>query len=120
MTITQDLLSLEKKFWQGDEDFYRKNLDDQCLVVFTEMAGVMKNEEIAKMAKGQQWRELRLEDKGLVELTDGAVLLSYEIDARHKDGKPHKAVASSGYVKRNGTWKMAFHQQTPLGPAKGE
>jgi hypothetical protein len=23
---------------------------------------------------------------------------------------------SSGYVKRQGSWKMAFHQQTPLPP----
>src|SRR4029453_14713252 len=114
MTIDHDLLALEKKFWQGDQDFYRKNLDDKCLVVFTEMAGLMKNEDIAKMAEGQQWRDLKMEEKGLVELADGAAVLSYQIDAKRKDGKPHKALVSSGYVKRNGAWKMAFHQQTPL------
>ena len=42
--LANDLLSLEKQFWSGDADFYRRNLDDSCLVVFAEMAGPMSRE----------------------------------------------------------------------------
>jgi hypothetical protein len=30
------------------------------------------------------------------------------------DGKRYAALVSSAYVKRNGSWKLAFHQQTPI------
>jgi hypothetical protein len=30
------------------------------------------------------------------------------------EGERYRALVSSGYVKRNGSWKMMFHQQTPL------
>jgi hypothetical protein len=49
-----------------------------------------------------------------VQLSDGAVVVTYEVDAERANGEPYRAVVSTGYVKRDGEWKMAFHQQTPL------
>jgi hypothetical protein len=120
MSIKQDLLELEKKFWTGDGAFYRQNLDDQCLVAFTEMSGVMSKDDIAGMIdKDQQrWSDLQLREKGFVEPAEGVALLSYEASARRGSGQAYKAVVTSGYVKRDGRWKMAFHQQTPLDAAK--
>ena len=116
MTIKHDLLALEKQFWTGDDSFYREHLDDKCLVAFTEMAGLMSKEDIAGMIKKdpQRWSDLKLEEKGFVQPADGVALLSYRASARRGNGDPYNAVVTSGYVKRNGAWKMAFHQQTPL------
>jgi hypothetical protein len=42
-------------------------------------------------------------------------VLSYEASAkRGASGEAYHALVSSGYVKRGGEWKLAFHQQTPL------
>jgi hypothetical protein len=35
-----DLFKIERNFWTGDAEFYRSNLDEKCLVVFTEMSGL--------------------------------------------------------------------------------
>jgi hypothetical protein len=116
MSLQNDLLALEKKFWSGDAGFYRQNLDDECLTVFTKMAGVQSKEEIAGMVAGdsQRWQDLKIQEKGLVEPTRDVAILSYEASARRGNGERYKAFVSSGYVRRNGAWKLAFHQQTPL------
>lgn len=115
MALEQDLMTLEKGFWTQGGDYYREHVDEECLVAFAEMAGVHSNEEIAGMNPGAgNWRNVRLDEKGLVQLSDDAVVLTYEVDAERASGEPYKALVSSGYVKRNGDWKMAFHQQTPL------
>jgi len=116
MSLQNDLLAMEKKFWAGDAAFYRQNLDDQCLTVFTKMAGVQSKEDVAGMVAkdpNQRWQDLKIEEKGLVEPTRDVAILSYEASARRGDER-YKALVSSGYVRRNGSWKLAFHQQTPL------
>jgi hypothetical protein len=112
--LSNDLLALEKQFWFGDAEFYRQNLDDSCLVVFAEMAGPMTKDRIAGMAKdGNQWKKLDLDFKGLIEPTANFAIVSYHASGTRLDGTPHEANASTGYIRRNGGWKMAFHQQTP-------
>ena len=115
MTTQDELLQLERSFWTGDADWYRGNLDSSCLVAFTEMAGLFAREDIAAMIKGgDRWRNLDLEPKGMVEPAPGVAILTYEARAKRANGEDYTAVVSSGYVRRDGAWKMAFHQQTPL------
>ena len=114
--LAHDLLALEKQFWNGNADFYRNNLDDSCLVVFTKMAGPMKKEQVAGMAKDGQnkWKDLNLDLKGLIEPAHDFALLSYHATGTRLDGTHHDANVSTGYVKRDGAWKMTFHQQSPI------
>ena len=115
MALEQDLLKLERGFWTEGGDYYREHVDEECLVAFTEMAGVHSNEEIAGMNPGAgNWKNVELDEKGFVQLSDESVVLTYEVNAKRTTGEPYKALVSTGYVKRDGDWKMAFHQQTPL------
>ena len=69
MLLSKDLFEIEKNFWTGDAAYYRRHLADDCMVVFTEMAGLKSKEEIASMIKdGMRWRNLDIKEKGLVEL----------------------------------------------------
>lgn len=115
MALDQDLMKLERGFWTEGADYYRQHVDEECLLAFAEMAGVHSNAEIAGMNPGAaNWRNVELNEKGLVRLSDDSVVLTYEVSANRKTGEPYKALVSTGYVKRDGEWKMAFHQQTPL------
>lgn len=120
MALEQDLLKLEHGFWTEGGDYYREHVDKECLLAFTEMAGVHSNEEIAGMNPGaNNWKDVALDEKGIVQLSDDAAVLTYEVNARRKNGEPYKALVSTVYVKRDGEWKMAFHQQTPLDAQPG-
>ena len=113
------LLDLERKFWTGDADFYRKNLDDSCLVAFTEMTGVMSRDAVAETVKdGNRWRDLALEPKGMVEPAAGVAILSYRAEATRASGEAYAAIVSSGYIRRGNAWRMTFHHQTPLAAGK--
>jgi hypothetical protein len=114
MSLQTDLLDLEKRFWTGDAGFYRDNLDDECLTVFTEMQGVYASDKIADMVKeGPRWSDVDLDPKGLVQPSGDVAVLSYEARAE-REGTAYHALVSSGYIKKNGAWKLMFHQQTPL------
>lgn len=110
-----ELLALEKGFWKGDSAFFRKHTDDDCLIAFPRMAGVMNKADLAETAKNpNRWKDLEIELKGLVEPAEDVAMLSYQASAVRENGEPYRALVSTGYVKRRGGWKMMFHAQTPL------
>ncbi len=114
MDIERELLAIEKSFWTDGPEAYHKNCDDTCLVVFSQMAELMDREAIAKTAEAGRWRDVSLTPVGVKSLSENAALLSYACSATRKDGKAHRAYASSAYVKRDRGWKLAFHQQTVI------
>jgi hypothetical protein len=114
-TLEQDLVALERQFWTGDAAFYRKHLDEKCLTVFEEMAGVFTKDDVAQQAgDGNRWRVQQLQPKGFLQPTDDTAIVSCEVYAKRGTGEPYHALTSSGYIRRHGEWKMTFHQQTPL------
>ena len=107
-------MDLERQFWLGDADFYRENLDDECLLAFAEMAGVSTRDQVAETVKeGDRWQDVHMEVIGVIEPAKDVALVTYEATATQSGGEPYAALVSSGYVRRGGAWKMAFHQQTP-------
>jgi hypothetical protein len=114
MTLQQDLLSKEESLWSGGPSEYRRTLDGDCLVAFTEMAGVEPREKIAGMVgQGARWHDVDIEVEGFLQPTDDVTILTYKVHAV-RENKPYDARVSSGYVRRDGDWRMMFHQQTPL------
>ena len=115
MALLDDLLKIERGFWNGGANFYRQNLDDVCITVFTEMAEAFKRDEVASMIKdADRWRDININVKGFLEPAPGFAILTYAVNATRKNGAPYAAFVSSGYVVRAGAWKMVLHQQTPL------
>jgi hypothetical protein len=109
-----ELMDLERGFWGGSEDFYRKHVADQCLLAFVQMAGVQSGEAVAQSTKGAaRWTGLRIEPKGQLALGEDALVFTYEAWAL-REGNPYHALVSSAYVRQGGAWKLAFHQQTPM------
>ena len=66
-------------------------------------------------AEGRRWAEVEFKDVRTVQPTDSTCLLTYTVAARweHEKSKVF-ALASSVYIQRNGVWKLAWHQQTPI------
>lgn len=115
-SVEEQLLALEKKFWTGDSTFYEQNVDESCLIAFTrDMAGVMSNEDLAATVESShRWKNLEVDLKGLVTPSANTAILIYEARATRESGGRHAALVSSGYAKRDGRWKLVFHQQAPL------
>jgi hypothetical protein len=115
MSLQDDLLTLERGFWTGGAKAYRANLDDECLIGFVGMAGVSTREQVAaSVGDGPRWQDPEIDVQGFLQPTDDVALLTYEASTRRGDDETYKALVSSAYARRDGGWKMVFHQQTPL------
>ena len=67
MALQDDLLEIERGFWTGGADFYRRHADEHCLTAFPQMAAVLSNEDLAgSVGDGPRWNEPDVEVKGLV------------------------------------------------------
>jgi hypothetical protein len=69
----------------------------------------------AAIRDDQRWTEVALEEHRLLELDQRTAIVTYKATARRKGAAPYVARASSAYVSDGRAWKLAFHQQTPLG-----
>ena len=59
MTNPDELIPIERGFWTGDAQYYRQNLDDECVIVSTEIAGKYRKDEVAGMITDpDRWRDL--------------------------------------------------------------
>jgi hypothetical protein len=113
--LEDHLLRIEQKFWTQGPKFFDRNLAYAAIMVFPEPVGVLPRERIlASLGRQERWTEVLFEDHRLLELSDRAALLTYKATARRGEGEPYVVHASSAYVRDGGSWKLAFHQQTPL------
>lgn len=117
MEIETTLVGLERRFWTGDADFYRQNLADDAVMVLPDPAGTLGREEVvASLVAAPRWSEVEIAEPRLVPLGFGAAVLAYRATARREDlPAPYVASCGSVYVRRDGAWLLAFHQQTPSG-----
>lgn len=115
MELEEHLLGLEEQFWKGDADFYRLSLTDDSLMVFAEPIGILtKDRTIETLASSPRWGEIRFEDVHMVQLAEDSAIVAYKAVARREGaGSGYSALVSSAYVRRGGSWKLAFHQHTP-------
>ena len=114
MNIAGDLIALEEQFWKGDADFYRQRLTAEALMVFPDPVGVLgKEETVASISQAPRWRDVEFTEVRAVMLATDAALLVYRATARRPEHATYVTRASSVYVRENGAWKLAFHQQTP-------
>ena len=117
MELQDRLLDIERKLWTGGPEEYHRHLDQDCLIAFSDdMAGVSTRDQIASSAADSpRWRDLDLDPRGLIRPSDDVALLTYRASARRGEGERYEALVSSCYMRRDGDWRMVFHQQTPLG-----
>jgi hypothetical protein len=120
MSLEKQLLEVEERLWRNDAELYRDNLTDEALLVFPETGLITRDVAVdailVENAEGRRWAEVNFEGVSSVQLTEEVALLTYSVSARWEhEASEYAALASSVYVKREGAWKLAFHQQSPLG-----
>jgi hypothetical protein len=118
----EELLELERRFWHagGDPGFYERHVADDGRCVFG-MGILDKPATLEAVADATPWVEVLFDDVETVELDDGCVALVYAADAADDEGHEYRAMVTSVYVRREGAWQLALHQQTPRDapPAQG-
>jgi hypothetical protein len=119
MELEEQLIGIERRLWTNDAAFYEANLIEESLLVFPETGVITRSIAVGAIltenAEGRRWAEVEFDEIRSLRLAHDAALLTYRVAARweHEAAKSG-ALASSVYVRRDGAWKLAFHQQTPI------
>jgi hypothetical protein len=118
-TVPDHLLTIERRLWTNDAVFYKENLTDDCLLVFPETGVISRDVAVDAIWKenedGRRWVDVDFSNVRNRRVSEDAALLTYQVTARWEHEKSGTtALASSLYIRRDGAWKLAFHQQTPI------
>jgi hypothetical protein len=112
---SDDLEAAERAFWFGDADHYRARLTDNCAMIFPGMGIVGRETLIAGIESGARWTTVSFESWRRDDPADGVALVAYRASAmRNGMAAPYRVDCGSVYVRADGRWRLAFHQQTPV------
>jgi hypothetical protein len=115
MTDLRDqLLAIERELAGGTGDAYRARLTDDAVVVVPG-AAITREQCAFAIDATPGWEEFAIQDERVVELGPDAAFLTYRWTSRRGE-ETYTALMSSVYVRRDGEWKLALHQQTSAEP----
>lgn len=116
--LEQTLVALEVQAWQAlrqgmGADFYQRNLVPDAVMVFP--FGVMTREQtIASLQTAAPWSRYQIEEPHVLSLGEDSAILFYRATAQRTGEPPYIAYLTTAFVKHDGSWRTAFHQQTPV------
>jgi hypothetical protein len=113
-SLIDTLLAIERALGGGTGDTYREHLTDDAVVVVPG-AAITREQTAFAIDATPGWDDFEITDERVVELNEGSAVLTYRWSSRRGD-ETYEALMSSVYVNRDGEWKLALHQQTPVTP----
>jgi hypothetical protein len=119
VSLQHELLGIERLLWKNDPDLYRENYADDALITFAETGVIDLSFAVEAIrrenAEGRRWAEVSIDDARTLRVTDEVALLLYEATARWEhETTPIHTLCTTVYVRRDGRWKAAHHQQSQL------
>ena len=120
MTTANELIELERAGWdalstsgEAATKYYDDVLSDEVLVIMPGGMLIDDRQQVVDSMGGAAWSCYQLQDERVLELDPDSAIVSYRGTAT-RDGQDYEALFNSTYVRRDGDWKLALHQQTPV------
>ncbi|WP_434740121.1 nuclear transport factor 2 family protein [Micromonospora sp. SH-82] len=116
--LTKELFALEEEGWRAisaaDGDFYRRLVTPDTLVV--EHDGVSTGDDLVAEIDGNTspFEGFTLDQERVVPLGPDSAVITYRANAQVAGRGTFRLYMSSVWVRRDGGWKLMFHQQTPV------
>lgn len=115
-----ELLELERAGWRSLGDgtaatFYGELLLPTAVMVLADGSVFDREAVIASLEGSPGWDSFELADERIVVAGPDTSVLVYVGTAHRAGAETFRAAMSSVYVHRDGRWRLALYQQTPLG-----
>ena len=116
----KNLITIERTLWENNAEIYHDRYSAEAVLIFPGVGRIDRDTAVAAIrqenAEGRAWAEVRFDDvDGRWITTDTAALISYMATARwNYESSASKTLCASVYVREGGSWRVAFHQQTPV------
>lgn len=120
MTSAHELIDLEHRGWEALSSsaeaataFYEKVLSREVLMLFPGGVIMEDRADIISSMGGPPWDWFEVSDERVFELGDAVAVVAYRATARRGEAE-YTALFNSTYIREDGTWRLALHQQTPV------
>jgi hypothetical protein len=109
-----DIWQKEQSFWLDGPSFFVDHMAAVAQMVFPDPVGILKADAIMHGLKEvPRWESVELEEKTEA-LVGNTLVLAYRAAGRRGNAAPYRALCSSCYTRHGDTWKLIYHQQTPI------
>lgn len=115
-----ELIDLERAAWaalctSGDAatKFYDEVLARDVLMLFPGPMVIDDRQQVVSSMGQADWSGFDLKDERVLPLGDDGAVVAYEVVATRPGADDYHALLNSTYVREDGAWKLALHQQTP-------
>lgn len=117
--MLEEILDLEHQGWKSlcdgtGADFYGRLMTSDGVMVLAHGQVLDRQEVIDSLNDAPPWRSYRIADQRLIRLSENDVILVYTGQADREDEAAFVALMSSVYTRRDGAWRLALYQQTPV------
>lgn len=118
-----ELVELEHQGWRSlcegtGAEFYGAVMTEDAVMVLAHGQVLDRPAVTASLGEAPPWRGYELTDERLIDLGGDTAVLVYTGRAHRDDGQPaFVALMSSVYTRRDGVWRLALYQQTPVPPS---
>jgi hypothetical protein len=120
VTTSEELIELEHAGWSALASsgaaatrHYEEHLADRVLMLLPGGLVVDDRAEAIASMGGAPWDSFELADERVVPLSPDVAVVAYRAQAR-RGSTEYTALFNSTYVRRDGSWRLAVHQQTPV------
>lgn len=118
--MLDDLLELEHQGWRSlcegtGADFYGRIMTEDALMVLAHGQVFDRQAVVESLNDAPPWRTYDISEERLVTLGEDHAALVYTGRGYRGEGAPEfVALMSSVYTRRDGSWRLAVYQQTPV------
>jgi len=103
----------ERRLWLEGADAYADLMAPRCIMAFAAM-GVLEDAAIVESLRGApRWAAINMTQQVMAEPAEDVIILAYTAQARRDGAEPYSALCTSTYLRLDGQWRIAQHQQTP-------
>lgn len=119
MTRHDELVELEREAWAAlstegaAAPFYDDLLAKDVLMLLPGGTVIDDRTQVVDSMSGTPWSSFELADERVIDLTEDSAVVAYRATAV-REGHEYSALFNSTYVREDGEWRLALHQQTPV------
>ena len=118
--VLNDLITIERTLWENNAEIYHDRYSPEALLIFAAVGRIDRERAVAAVrkenAEGHAWAQVGFDDvDGRWIKSEAAALITYMATARwNYESSASKTLCASVYVREGESWRVAFHQQTPI------
>jgi Domain of unknown function (DUF4440) len=119
MSRDDELLEIEHRAWtalstdaHAAASFFEAMLAPRVLLLLPGDLVIDDRADAIRSMSGAPWSSFTLTEARVFRLDDATAIVAYRAVA-HRGGKEYAAWCNSTYVRCDGSWRLALHQQTP-------